>query len=351
MQRRVGEQQAEQIQKNNELRKKIARIKNGENSLDVVKSDDALLDEKLAMGIQTETETDDARKKLSEILQRMIRERRGTLENEIDDLKERNEEYKKYLQLLLQTEKAKLPEDQDTALIERFSDLLERADDDFETDLERLTIKHQIETDFPDFEKTFAARQQLDVSMESGDQTEIQNARDELEKLKKEYEETSYQNIRESVNASLVELDHARTDYENAQAEGTKEEIAVAAQKFSEAAQHARRLNEAYETMSEKRYHDQIQNAAGNEISQVGTFSSAAAMMIGGGYQSKMLNLTEKIAGNTDPKNRKTTESSNKTTSFGIGNEQDRKMTALMQEQTQLLRDLRDKAKSGMTFV
>jgi TP901 family phage tail tape measure protein len=347
--KRIGEQQAEQIQKNNELRKKIARLQNGESALDVAKSDDALLDERLATGTQTETE--DARKNLSEILQRMIRERRGTLENEIDDLKERNEEYKKYLQLLLQTEKAKLPEERDTALIERFSDLLERADEDFETDLERLTIKHKIETDIPDFEKMFAARQQLDVSLELGDQTEIQNAREELEKLKKEYEETSYKNIRESVNTAMNELIQARTDYEDAQAEGTKEEIAVAAQKFSEAAQHAQRLNEAYETMSEKRYQDQIQNAAGNEISQVGTFSSAAAMMIGGGYQSKMLNLTEKIAGNTDPKNRKAAESSNKTTSIGIGNEQDRKMTSLMQEQTQLLRDLRDKAKSGMTFV
>jgi hypothetical protein len=351
VQKRIGGQQLEQLKKNNELRKKITRLENGENALDVAKSDDALLDERIAMGAQTEA--NEARKNLSEILRRMIRERHGSLENEIDDLKERNEEYKKYLQLLLQTEKAKKPEEQDTELLERFSDLLESADQDFELDLERLTMKHQIQTDLPDFDKTFTARQKLDFALESGDLAEIRNAREELAKLKQEFEATSYQNILESVKTANAELAQSREGYETAQAEGTKEEIAIAAQKFSEAAENAKRLNEAYETVSEKRYQDQIQRAV-NEISQAGTFSAVAATILGGGggYQSKMLNLTEKIAGNTDPKNRKAAESVNKNTSVEIGNDYDGKMAALMQEQVQLLRDLRDQAKSGAaTFL
>ncbi|MDR0327642.1 MAG: hypothetical protein LBI05_05025, partial [Planctomycetaceae bacterium] len=102
----------EQNSKREEIRKKTSAIKGGENAIDVAKGEEALLDENLAkdQGVSAEKqrELEDAEKGIARIQRDRSREQRTAIENEIADLKDRNEEYKKFLKLLIETEQAKI---------------------------------------------------------------------------------------------------------------------------------------------------------------------------------------------------------------------------------------------------
>jgi TP901 family phage tail tape measure protein len=358
-QKRLGEQQIEQLKKNAEIRKKINAIQNGENALDIAKDPTALLDEKIS---QTESAQQKNEDRMTAILKSIISSRRTSLENEIEELKERNSEYKTYLNLLLKAENAKPSDEIDKKRVAQLSELLENADAGFQVDLERLAQKNNLDTgnadkNIPDFEQLFRLQERLNSALESENFAEVKFAKDELDKLKKTMEETSFKNIQTSLQNALQDLSFARENYEVAQETGSETEIMLAAQQFSEAAKKANELNAAYEDISESLYEEKAKRAARfDEIGTSGTFNADAASMFGvGNYQQRMLGLVGKLVTNTDPqatKQNPTNQTPTQTkTQLTTQNESEQKLLTLTQEQNRLLRDLVNKSKSSSSLT
>ncbi|GHT17855.1 hypothetical protein FACS1894189_4560 [Planctomycetales bacterium] len=106
---KIGDKAREQMQKNNELRKKIAALKGGEDWRDVNNPDDivtktAVVEQENAAALK---ELENAEKRLQEMQDTMRRDNQTAVQNEIEDLRKRNDEYDKYTKLLLEAEKAK----------------------------------------------------------------------------------------------------------------------------------------------------------------------------------------------------------------------------------------------------
>jgi DNA repair exonuclease SbcCD ATPase subunit len=145
------EKKKDALQKEQEIRKKIAAIKGGENAIDVAKGEEALLDERLAggQGISDERrrELEDAEKGIARIQRDRSREQRTALENEIADLKDRNEEYKKFLKLLIETEQAKPEESQNKENIANWQKELGGSDSALQRDINRIRDKNKIDTE------------------------------------------------------------------------------------------------------------------------------------------------------------------------------------------------------------
>jgi hypothetical protein len=146
VQERLGEQMAEQMKKNNEIRKKITQIKGGEDAVNVAKGEGVLLDEKLAEGTENRKEAlrklEEAEKGIASTQRNRERERRATLENEITDMKERNNEYKKYLNLLIDEERRKPESEQNQKNIAQWENQLFSADAELDKDLDRILDKY-----------------------------------------------------------------------------------------------------------------------------------------------------------------------------------------------------------------
>ncbi|MDR0706078.1 MAG: hypothetical protein LBF88_13985 [Planctomycetaceae bacterium] len=184
--RELGEKQTEQMKKNNETRKKINRLKGGENATDVAKDESALLDEKISEGATVSLK--EAEKKIAEMQRSMERDRKTSLENEIADLKERNEEYKKYLKMLIEAEMAKKPEDINWTNYNNWNEQLTNADNSLNADIDRLLDK-----------RLEGYQKMIDQAGMSDFEKELYEAR---AKARKDYEEGA-----KIIDAKIAQLD------------------------------------------------------------------------------------------------------------------------------------------------
>jgi TP901 family phage tail tape measure protein len=283
VQKRLGDQMAEQMEKNNEMRQKIARLKGGESALDVAKDPNLLLDERLANGDETSKEKtkqlEDAQKRLEDIRNQIDRERRSSLSNEIYDLKKRNEEYKKHLQLLIDTENAKHESQRDSNKISEWYGEMMNADNATSEAMQKLLDKTIGETFDPDQQlksqqesEVVAAMRKRDTAVTTGNKSAIETAQKELEALKKQHADTQIKNIKANLDTAVADLDKAKQEYEEAT---TTEQKINAAQKVKEASEKVDKLSSSYEGMSEKQYNDKMSeiNEQENEKDDKGLYS------------------------------------------------------------------------------
>jgi TP901 family phage tail tape measure protein len=103
------------------LEKEIGDLENGNLGTAQGKDNARIAEEKLAEINSVKQKIEEIQKKAEDIYSKREREKRSTLENEIADLKERNEEYKKYLKLLIQSEMEKSPADIDFGKVDEWS--------------------------------------------------------------------------------------------------------------------------------------------------------------------------------------------------------------------------------------
>ena len=118
-----GKKMVATMKKIAEARERLRAIKDGDkDALTGGKTEHEQLEEKVNQGREekhsTMDEADSAAKKASEIEKRLIRETRSELENEIADIEELRDEYKKLIQTMLSYEKSKKDKD-----LEKIADL------------------------------------------------------------------------------------------------------------------------------------------------------------------------------------------------------------------------------------
>lgn len=118
-----GERQIEMMKKIAEARKRMEAIKGGDkDALTDGKSEDEKLKENIEREkierFSTESEAADAAKKVAEIEKKLTREHQTELQNEIDDIKELRDEYKRLIETMLSFEKSKKQKD-----LEKIADL------------------------------------------------------------------------------------------------------------------------------------------------------------------------------------------------------------------------------------
>jgi hypothetical protein len=264
VQQKIGAQMEEQMKKNNEIRKKINRLQGGESAIDVAKDPTALLDEKLAGGVEDDQakQLEDAEKKLEEIRKQIERDRRTSLENEIADLKKRNDEYKQYLQLLLDAEQAKPEVSQDQNKISELYAELQTADNALSESMNKLLTKTQ-ETMFDPATQlksqqeaeVVEAMKKRDQALESGDKTTIEAAQKELEALRKQHADAQIKNVRTNLDAANADIQRLEKELQDAT---TTEAKILAAQKLKESQEKRDKLSSSYESMSEQQYNDKM---------------------------------------------------------------------------------------------
>jgi DNA repair exonuclease SbcCD ATPase subunit len=259
----------EQMKKNNEIRKKINRLQGGESAIDVAKDPTALLDEKLAEGVEDDRtkKVEEAERNLEEIRKQIERDRRTSLENEIADLKKRNDEYKKYLQLLIEAERAKPEAEQDLGKMSEWYAELQTADNALSESMNKLLEKTQDKMFDPATQlksqqeaEVVEAMKKRDQAVESGDKIAIEAAQKELEALRKQHAETQIKNVKTNLDTATAEVKQLEQKLQNA---ATTEEKILAAQKLKEAQEKQERLSSSYESMSEQQYNDKM-----NEINK-----------------------------------------------------------------------------------
>ena len=111
-----GKKQIEMMEKIAEARKRLNAIKGGDkDALTGDKSEQEKLQEKVDQGrtekFSTQSEAEQAMKKVAEIEKKLTREQRTELQNEISDIEELRDEYKALLQTVLSFEKSKRDKD------------------------------------------------------------------------------------------------------------------------------------------------------------------------------------------------------------------------------------------------
>jgi TP901 family phage tail tape measure protein len=312
VQKRLGEQMEEQMKKNNEIRKKMIRLNGGENALDVAKDPTALLDEKIAGGVEDDQEKKlkEAEKNLENIRNQLERERRSSLENEIADLKKRNEEYKKYLQLLLDAENAKPEGERDQNKIGELWAEMQEAENAFGEGMNRLLEKTREKVFDPETQlksqqeaEIVAAMRKRDTAVESGDKKAMEAAQKELETLKKQHADTQIKNIKTNLDTAVADLDKAKEEYQKAT---TSEEKILAAQKLKEAQEKAGTFSSAYEGMSDKQFNEKMDEINEREKEKeetdhysnngkTGTFNAAEMTSVQGNFMEDALKSQLKL--------------------------------------------------------
>ncbi|MDR1493146.1 MAG: phage tail tape measure protein [Planctomycetaceae bacterium] len=291
----LGGQQRDQMQKNNETRKKLEALRGGANP-----NEKQTLDENLAEGEQKQKERlkeiADAEKEIAKIQRERDRERKNALENEIADLKERNEEYKKHLQLLLDEANAK----GDAQKADELQQQLDAADAGLQEQINRKLEKHKIEETDPEEEaKKQAIRDAMtarDDAVESGDAEKMRQSQEALKAAQKEFELTSFRNVQNALNKARDEYRQAVAEY-NAAESGSVEQ-ALAADKVNEAQKEMEGLETKYENMSETQYNNQMKETMSSAQAQTqSTFSAFEAMygMNTGSVENDQLDELEKM--------------------------------------------------------
>ena len=111
-----GEKISETMQKIAEARERLAAIKGGDkDALTGGKTEKEKLEESVSKGREEQgasrTEAEEAAKKVAEIEKKLAREQRTELENEISDIRELRDEYKRLLETVLSYEKSKKQKD------------------------------------------------------------------------------------------------------------------------------------------------------------------------------------------------------------------------------------------------
>ena len=298
-----GKKMVATMKKIAEARERLRAIKDGDkDALTGGKTEHEQLEEKVNQGREekhsTMDEADSAAKKASEIEKRLIRETRSELENEIADIEELRDEYKKLIQTMLSYEKSKKDKD-----LEKIADLegrLAEADATAERRIKTAEAKAKRK-----FDKEIADLQEgFDQTAEDIERRRSEGETDRrVEDALKEDAAKGMQMLNELILQSKVAAAAAKEEFRKALAEAQEDgDISEDEEKRVRKAQDAYSLAESLvDKYAAKLRSAQAATAKKTDIAkpQGAFYARAAQNLRGSQMEQRMLTATQEIVKHT----------------------------------------------------
>ena len=288
-----GEKISDTMKKIADARERLAAIKGGDkDALTGGKTEKEKLEEKVTQGKSERSasadEAEKAAKKVAEIEKKLAREQRTELENEISDIRELRDEYKKLLETVLSYEKSKKQKD-----AEKIADLEGRLAEADAVAEKRIAIAEA------------KAKKKFDKEVkelqEGFDETAADIAR--VEATLKDDAAAGMKLLADLIGQSKLAAAQAKAEFDRAMAEATADndvtdEEKDRIQKAQDAYALAERLVDKYAAKL-RSAQEEVQKRAGAVKPQGAFYARAASALRGNQMEQRMLTATQEIEKHT----------------------------------------------------
>ena len=298
-----GEKISDTMKKIAEARERLEAIKGGDkDALTGGKTEKEKLEEKVAQGREekgaSRTEAEEAAKKVAEIEKKLAREQRTELENEISDIRELRDEYKKLLETVLSYEKSKKQKD-----AEKIADLEGRLAEADAAAEKRIAIaeakaKKKFDKEVKELQEGF------DETAEDIARNRAEGETDrKVEATLKDDAAAGMKLLADLVNQSKIAAAQAKAEFDRAMAEATADndvtdEEKDRIRKAQDAYSLAERLVDKYAAKL-RSAQDETQKRAGATKPQGAFYARAASALRGNQMEQRMLTATQEIEKHT----------------------------------------------------
>ena len=298
-----GEKISDTMKKIAEARERLEAIKGGDkDALTGGKTEKEKLEEKVAQGREekgaSRTEAEEAAKKGAEIEKKLAREQRTELENEISDIRELRDEYKKLLETVLSYEKSKKQKD-----AEKIADLEGRLAEADAAAEKRIAIaeakaKKKFDKEVKELQEGF------DETAEDIARNRAEGETDrKVEATLKDDAAAGMKLLADLVNQSKIAAAQAKAEFDRAMAEATADndvtdEEKDRIRKAQDAYSLAERLVDKYAAKL-RSAQEETQKRAGATKPQGAFYARAASALRGNQMEQRMLTATQEIEKHT----------------------------------------------------
>ena len=298
-----GEKISDTMKKIAEARERLEAIKGGDkDALTGGKTEKEKLEEKVAQGREekgaSRTEAEEAAKKVAEIEKKLTREQRTELENEISDIRELRDEYKKLLETVLSYEKSKKQKD-----AEKIADLEGRLAEADAAAEKRIAIaeakaKKKFDKEVKELQEGF------DETAEDIARNRVEGETDrKVEATLKDDAAAGMKLLADLVNQSKIAAAQAKAEFDRAMAEATADndvtdEEKDRIRKAQDAYSLAERLVDKYAAKL-RSAQEETQKRAGATKPQGAFYARAASALRGNQMEQRMLTATQEIEKHT----------------------------------------------------
>ena len=298
-----GEKISDTMKKIAEARERLEAIKGGDkDALTGGKTEKEKLEEKVAQGREekgaSRTEAEEAAKKVAEIEKKLAREQRTELENEISDIRELRDEYKKLLETVLSYEKSKKQKD-----AEKIADLEGRLAEADAAAEKRIAIaeakaKKKFDKEVKELQEGF------DETAEDIARNRAEGETDrKVEATLKDDAAAGMKLLADLVNQSKIAAAQAKAEFDRAMAEATADndvtdEEKDRIRKAQDAYSLAERLVDKYAAKL-RSAQEETQRRAGATKPQGAFYARAASALRGNQMEQRMLTATQEIEKHT----------------------------------------------------
>ena len=298
-----GEKISDTMKKIAEARERLNAIKGGDkDALTGGKTEKEKLEEKVAQGREekgaSRTEAEEAAKKVAEIEKKLAREQRTELENEISDIRELRDEYKKLLETVLSYEKSKKQKD-----AEKIADLEGRLAEADAAAEKRIAIaeakaKKKFDKEVKELQEGF------DETAEDIARNRAEGETDrKVEATLKDDAAAGMKLLADLVNQSKIAAAQAKAEFDRAMAEATADndvtdEEKDRIRKAQDAYSLAERLVDKYAAKL-RSAQEETQKRAGATKPQGAFYARAASALRGNQMEQRMLTATQEIEKHT----------------------------------------------------
>ena len=298
-----GEKISDTMKKIAEARERLEAIKGGDkDALTGGKTEKEKLEEKVTQGREekgaSRAEAEEAAKKVSEIEKKLAREQRTELENEISDIRELRDEYKKLLETVLSYEKSKKQKD-----AEKIADLEGRLAEADAAAEKRIAIaeakaKKKFDKEVKELQEGF------DETAEDIARNRAEGETDrKVEATLKDDAAAGMKLLADLVNQSKIAAAQAKAEFDRAMAEATADndvtdEEKDRIRKAQDAYSLAERLVDKYAAKL-RSAQEETQKRAGATKPQGSFYARAASALRGNQMEQRMLTATQEIEKHT----------------------------------------------------
>ena len=298
-----GEKISDTMKKIAEARERLEAIKGGDkDALTGGKTEKEKLEEKVTQGREekgaSRAEAEEAAKKVSEIEKKLAREQRTELENEISDIRELRDEYKKLLETVLSYEKSKKQKD-----AEKIADLEGRLAEADAAAEKRIAIaeakaKKKFDKEVKELQEGF------DETAEDIARNRAEGETDrKVEATLKDDAAAGMKLLADLVNQSKIAAAQAKAEFDRAMAEATADndvtdEEKDRIRKAQDAYSLAERLVDKYAAKL-RSAQEETQKRAGATKPQGAFYARAASALRGNQMEQRMLTATQEIEKHT----------------------------------------------------
>ena len=298
-----GEKISETMKKIAEARERLNAIKGGDkDALTGGKTEKEKLEEKVAQGREekgsSRSEAEEAAKKVAEIEKKLSREQRTELENEISDIQELRDEYKRLLETMLSYEKSKKQKD-----AEKIADLEGRLAEADAVAEKRIAIaeakaKRKFDKEVKELQEGF------DETAEDIARSRAEGETDrKVEATLKDDAAAGMKLLADLIGQSKVAAAQAKAEFDKSMAEATadgdvSDEEKDRIRKAQDAYSLAERLVDKYAAKL-RSAQDETQKRAGATKPQGAFYARAASALRGNQMEQRMLTATQEIEKHT----------------------------------------------------